>query len=324
MRAFAVALAASLSLAASEPLSAQALRPDPELALLQQRDARLYALGWRLATANAAFCQDVQPALGLQLLDAGSFDKPAPVREQLGLSGDIAVGAVAPGSPADIAGIAVNDTILAFAGEAVAVRFLASTPAWRRLVDVTAYLSDAAAKGPVDLLIARGKVPARLVTLKGVASCPTRFEVLSRGKSAFSEGTRVILGRDFSLFTGPDDLLSAAIAHELAHNLLHHHAALDRMGRSLGNQRLTEREADRLSPWLLANAGFPPELATRFAETWLRSNDGGLFRNRDHEGWDERAAAIRAEVPLVRQAMASEGRADWSRHFARETLTPRR
>ncbi len=85
--------------------------------------------------------------------------------------------------------------------------------------------------------------------------------------------------------------------------------------------RLTEREADRLMPWLLANAGHEPEAAARFMERWGPRHGGGLFRKRTHEGWDERTDAIRAEVAKVMVLLASEGKADWARHFQRETLT---
>ncbi len=298
--------------------AAAAPRPDAKLTLLQNRDARLFATGWRLAVANAPFCEGAAPALGLSVLDAGGFAKPAAVRAQLGLSGDIAVGAVAPGSPAGAAGLTANDTLLAISGEAIAAHFPAAKPAWQRLIDVTAALDSAAARGPVTLTLARGTSAPRTVTLEPVPACPSRFEVLSGGGKAMAEGSRVIFGRDFVGFDYPDELFAAAVAHEFAHNLLAHRKRLDADGRSLGNQRLSEREADRLMPWLLANAGYDASAATRFMERWGPRHDGGLFRSRDHEGWDERAEAIRAEVAKVEAAMARDGRADWAAHFLRE------
>jgi predicted Zn-dependent protease len=148
--------------------------------------------------------------------------------------------------------------------------------------------------------------------------------VLDGGGKAMAEGTRVIFGRGFPGFSYPEPEFAAAVAHELAHNLLRHRALLDEKGRSLGNVRLSEREADRLMPWLLANAGFAPAAAVRFMERWGPRHGGGLFRARTHEGWDERADAIRAEVVKVEALMASEGRADWARHFERETLVDRK
>lgn len=293
---------------------------DRALTELQARDAQLFGLGWRLATANAPFCERAAPALGLSVLDAGSFADPVAVRRQLGLSGDLALGAVAPGSPAQAAGLAANDTLLAIDGADLATRFPRMKPAWQRLIDVTAALDSAAARGPVSLTVARGSASLRTVELTPIPACPSRFEVLDSSGKAMAEGTRVIFGRAFPGFAYPEPEFAAAVAHELAHNLLRHRARLDGQGRSLGNVRLTEREADRLMPWLLANAGIDPGAATRFMEHWGPRHDGGLFRNRNHEGWDERADAIRAEVAKVQALVASEGKADWARHFTPETL----
>ena len=311
-------LAAVAALTIAVPLQATS-REDKALTELQARDAQLFAVGWRLATANAPFCERAVPALGLSVLDAGAFADPAAVRRQLGLGGDLALGAVAPGSPAEAAGLRANDTLLAIDGVAIAARYPRKKPVWQRLIDVTAAL-DAAAAGPVRLTVAHGAEAPRAVSLTGIPACPSRFEVLDSGGKAMAEGTRVIFGRSFPGFGYPDPEFAAAVAHEFAHNLLRHRARLDAAGRSLGNVRLSEREADRLMPWLLANAGIEPAAATRFMERWGPRHDGGLFRNRSHEGWDERADAIRAEVAKVEALMAGEGKADWARHFTRETL----
>lgn len=297
-----------------------AATPDRELAELQARDQQLFAVGWKLASANAAHCDRATPSLGLSVLDAGGFGDPDAVRRQLGLSADLAAGAVAPGSPAAMVGIAPGDTLAALNGTPLAERFPRAKPAWRRLVEVTAALDAAAAAGPVMLTLARNGTAERTVALRGIPACPSRFEVLDSGGRAAAEGTRVIFGRGFPGFAYPEAEFAAAVAHEFAHNLLGHRATLDAKGRSLGNVRLTEREADRLMPWLLANAGWEPEAAVRFMQRWGPRHGGGLFRKRTHEGWDERAEAIRAEVAKVKALLASEGKADWARHFTRETL----
>jgi hypothetical protein len=312
-----LAVAAALLLPAPAMAAPQ---PDRELAELRARDRQLFATGWRLASANASFCQGATQALGLAVLDAGGFGDPDAVRRQLELSGDLAVGAVAPGSPAEVAGLAAGDTLVALNGESFAQRFPRAKPAWQRLIDVTAALDAAASAGPVELTLARAGETTRTVVLRGTPACPSRFEVLDSGGKAVAEGTRVIFGRSFPGFAYPEAEFAAAVAHEFAHNLLRHRAALDVGGRSLGNVRATEREADRLMPWLLANAGYDPEAATRFMERWGPRHAAAQYRKRTHEGWDERTEAIRAEVAKVQGLMKSEGKADWARHFTRETL----
>jgi len=234
---FALALAA-LALA----LPAHAAKEDPSLTRLQARDRQLFAIGWRLATANAPFCEGAAPKLGLSVLDAGGFGDPDAVRAQLGLTGDLAAGAVALDSPAAKAGMLANDTMLALNGSGLAGQFPRARPAWQRLIDVTAALDAAAAKGPVTVTYRHGQSAPRIVTVSGVPACPTRFEVLDSGSAAKSEGTRVIFGRNFPGFDYPEPEFAAAVAHEFAHNLLGHRKRLDGKGRSLGNVRLAARQ----------------------------------------------------------------------------------
>ncbi|MCP5392203.1 MAG: hypothetical protein H6920_11355, partial [Sphingomonadaceae bacterium] len=97
--------------------------------------------------------------------------------------------------------------------------------------------------------------------------------------------------------------------------ILRHPQWLSAHGRKRRDVRETEREADRMMPWLLANAGYDPQAAVRFMQRWGPKNDGGLLRKRTHDGWDERVDIIAAELPLIRAAMAGGGEADWTQRF---------
>ena len=292
------AIALAMMLVSAPALAGQDAGEVKGLALLQQRDRQHFDAGWRLATGNAPWCTDAVPKLGFQVLDAAGFEDADAVRRDLGLTGDLAVGAIAPGSPAERAGIAAGDTLIALNGVPLESRFPRAKPSWQRLIDVTA--------------------APRTVTVTPAPACPTRFEVIDRGGKASAEGTRVMLGRDFVGFDYPADEFAAAVAHELAHNFLEHDAWLDRNRRTRRHVRRTEREADRLMPWLLANAGYDPAAAVTFMTRWGSRHDAGILMIRDHDGWDERAEFIEGELPLVAERMAREGRADWRTHFARE------
>jgi len=159
----------------------------------------------------------------------------------------------------------------------------------------------------------------REANIVGVPACPSRFELLDSGGRAAADGKRVVIGRKFSGFGLAEDELAAAVAHEFAHNLLAHRAWLKGAGRNSRNIRLTEREADRLMPWLLANAGYDPRAATRFFRKWGPFRDGWIFRAPTHDGWDERAAAVAAEVPKIAALTAAGGAADWRARFERTT-----
>ena len=283
---------------------------------LQQRDQQLLDVGWRLVTANAPYCTNAEPAIGLLLQDIRGYGKRGDeLRGALGLTGDIAVQAVAAGSPAATAGLAANEEILQIGED---TREMAQppddAPAWQRLTDLHDFI-DRSLNEDGEVLVSRH---SGRTAIEGVPACPSRFEVLDSGSKAMAEGSRVIFGKDFAGFAYAEDEFAAAVAHELAHNLLAHRAWLAEHGRKRGNIRLTEREADRLMPWLLANAGYDPHAATRFMERWGPAHGGWIFRKRTHDGWDERAEFIDAEVALIEQLWDDEGRADWAMHFKRE------
>jgi hypothetical protein len=283
----------------------------------QDADQRLQDVGWTLARGNLGFCPRVVPSIGLQLQDMASYGAPRIARTALGLSRDFAVETAARGSPAALSG--------AFPRNREIVRLERLDPNewpagkamdWQRLVwahnHVEAMLAE---HGGIAIGFADGS-EARLAP---VDVCASRFELMGEGGKAVADGNRVVIGIDFPAFAYPEEeVFAALVAHELAHNFLEHDAWLDRNGRSRRHVRRTEREADRLIPWLLANAGYDPAAGVTFMTRWGKRHDSGWLMLRDHDGWDERAEFIAAELPLIEQAMARDGRADWPRLFRRE------
>lgn len=282
----------------------------------QARDQRLQDIGWRLVRGNALFCDRVIPAIGLQLQDLASYGAPQIARAALGMSGDFAVQTAARGSPADLAGDFAANREIALIGEVDPNAWEAGAKLdWQRLARAHDHVDAALARsGAIAIAFADGAS----AQIEPVEVCATRFELMGEGKRAVADGKRVVIGIEFPAFAYEDAEFAALIAHELAHNLLGHTAWLDRNGRSRRNVRRTEREADRLIPWLLANAGYDPAAGQRFMEAWGPGNDGGLLRNRSHDGWDERAEFIAGEIPRIEALVTARGKADWSVHFERE------
>lgn len=312
------ALFAAALVVAAAPASASLASDRAALAQLQTEDLRLQTVGWKLATANAPYCE-AEPAIGLLLQDMANYAQPNRMRAAAGTAGDIAVEVAVPGSPAALAGLTPNDEIGGLAGRAMAALPPAKAGDWRRLTGLHDAIDAALARTGELEIEWRDGARVRTATIRGVPACRTRFELLDSGGRAAADGTRVVIGRKFAGFRYPEDELAAALAHEFAHNLLAHRAWLKSAGRNTKNIRLTEREADRLMPWLLANAGYPPDAAVRFFKKWGPGNDGWIFRAPTHDGWDERADFVAGELPQISQLMASEGAADWRRHFRRDT-----
>ncbi len=286
----------------------------------RQREQLLQDIGWRLARGNAPYCDQAAASIGLTLQDMAGFGAPDLARKSLGLAQDIAVQSVANGSPAALAGLAHNQQVIAIAGEDPNLWPAEKRYDWKRLKRAHDLIdSQLTQHGKVQLSLGGVAAP---VTILGLPACASRFELASNDESAKAEGERIVIGEDFAAFAYADDELAAAIAHELAHNLLRHRAWLEVNGRKRRNIRLTEREADRLMPWLLANAGYEPDAAARFMARWGPRHSGGIFRARTHDGWDERLEAIAEEVALVEVQVRKSGSADWRQHFHREINLP--
>ena len=306
-----LAIVALLAAAQAAAQPADPLRISLEA--LQALDTRVQSVGWRLVRGNAAYCRDLAPGIGLQLFDAAGFDDPAAVRKALGFTRDIAVEAVAEGSPAARAGLGGHQELDAVAGRNGAALPAAKPGDYARLAGLHDALDAQLKQTGAAEIAPAGWPPLRIA---GEPVCVTRFEMLSEGSRASADGKRVVIGRKLVEELGDDALLAAALAHELAHNLLDHRARLDREGRSWGKVRATEREADRLSPWLLANAGYDPQAAVRFFGIWGPKHDLGLLATPDHDGWKERARRITAEIAGLEKARAARGgAADWARDF---------
>ena len=312
MIARAALLAAALALAPPAVAAASDLRAQlKELAAL---DTRVQTAGWRLTRGNAAYCREVAPGIGLQLFDAASYSNPNEVRDALGLPGDVAVAAVADGAPAGRAGLAAHTPLIAVSGQPISALPAAKAGAYARLTALHDRVDSVLLQtGRAAFALASG-VP---VEVAGEPACVTRFEMLTKGSRAAADGKRVVIGRKL-VEELPDELLAAALAHELAHNLLGHRERLDATGRSWGKVKATEREADRLMPWLLANAGYDPLAAVRFFEAWGPRHDLGLFATPDHDGWKSRVRRVTSETAFMQAAQARRGGpADWSQDFRR-------
>lgn len=287
----------------------------------QDFDQKLQDVGWKLVRGNAEFCERAIPSIGLQLQDMASYGLPAIARAALGLTGDFAVQTAARGSPAAMSG--------AFPANREIVRLERFDPNgweagkklyWQRLTrahnHIDAMLTE---HGGIEIAFADGET----ARVRPVDVCASRFELMGSGDRAVATGDRVVIGIEFPAFAYAEPVFAGVVAHELAHNLLGHSAWLDRNGRGRRNVRLTEREADRLMPWLLANAGYDPRAAAQFIETYRPTSGSILFIPGTHQKWRDRAELVEGEIAQIELLLERTGKADWRTHFRRE-IDPRR
>lgn len=329
MRHFPTICAAILALVLQDgALPHESMAAEPQLAEInmaaeraaieqfQDMDQRLQDVGWKMVRGNSPFCPQVVASIGLQLQDTASYGRPDIARVALGLDGAFAVQTAARGSPSGLSPAFVRNREIVRIADAPPNDWDAQERMdWERLTRAHDWIDrQLAESGSVTFAFADGTAQ----TLSPVPVCATRFEILGDSRRAVADGNRVVIGTRFPGFGYEEEIFAGVVAHELAHNLLGHTAWLDRNRRKRGNVRLTEREADRLMPWLLANAGYDPAAAYRFMTKWGKDHDLGIFRARTHDGWDERAEFIAAELPIIAALLQREGKADWSAHFRRE------
>lgn len=320
LRSGAALIAAAISVCVAPATAAEAPPPPSPLEAFQAKEDLLFRVGYRLSAANSAFCDRTIMTSGLLLHDAESYGDPEAVRRHFGLTGDIAAQAVAPASPAAAAGLSRNSTILAIDGTEVATAWPTTDPRWKRVFDIRDTVDAALAAGSMEITWQSAGEARHSASLTGVPACATRFELTAGKSNAIADGKRVLVGENFVGLGYDEDLFAAAIAHEMAHNLMRHPQTFGEIGWKRSLVRLSERDADRLMPWLLSNAGYDPLAAARFMRQWGPKHGGWIFRKRTHDGWDERVAFIEAELPQIAAAQAKrpDGLADWSQNFVSE------
>ncbi|WP_164115999.1 M48 family metallopeptidase [Sphingorhabdus sp. Alg239-R122] len=283
---------------------------------LQAKDNRLLSVGYRLVSGSAPFCRDTEMRAGLALHDIAQYQDRSTAREAYGFARDIAVLAVAEGSPAQKAGIAANDSIVAINNaDPLPNSDTRGKPSDKasiaRLVRVRDGWENALAAGSVKLTLANTD-GQRDITISPVKTCQSRFQLIPSKKfEASADGRLVSISTRMVDYTADDDELAAVIAHELAHNILRHLQRLEAAGHSDGlfgafgrSARLTKQteiEADRLSVWLMANAGYDPLGAIRFWNRYGKQHGKGVLSAPTHYRYKKRVQLFEEEIAKMIQ-----------------------
>ncbi len=268
---------------------------------LAAQDVRLATVGYRLAKANAPFCsakQGFNP--GWVLHDIGVYPDAATARAAFGFSRPVEISGIVAGGAAEEAGFRVGDGIVAVNGRDIATLVTGDSPATARLDTLRQLMTDIWwSKYLATVTIERqGTVSDIAFRLDPV--CVSHFWVDTRDRiDAGADGGGVRLTSGMMEYV-PDDELAYVVAHELAHNVLDHRTFLNGLKRGKTKATYqTEVEADRLSVWLMANAGYDVQAALRFAERYGRKYGGGIFAIGTHPRWQKRVASMRAEIQAI-------------------------
>ena len=284
---------------------------------LRAQDARVAAVAHRLLTANLPACDTRAPQAGLVLHDAQQYAPGirAEAVRHFGLGAEPSVLAVAPGSPAERAGLRPDDALVAISGQALAAGPASGRASVAGVERATALLGGAFAAGSAVLTIRRGGVVSD-VTVTPVPGCASNVALIpSTRMNASADGVHVQVTSGIAVYATSIDELAAVIAHELAHNFLHHRATLDtagvpggffrKLGKNAARVRATEEEADHLGLYLLAHAGYDLEAALAFWGRFGRDHGAGIFADATHPSWRAREAQMRLTVARIAAQRAS-------------------
>lgn len=296
---------------------AAAQRPPPAAAPAAARelDTQVATIGQRLAVSSLAWCGDRTWLPGVTL----GLENPALASRGGRREVRATILALAEGGPARRAGLAANDVVETVDGRALPFATVAADGGFSGVEQVRDVFEAAFADGSARLSVRRAGTAVTL-DVGAEQGCASRFLILpSRELNAFANGRSVQVTSRLAEETRREDELAAILAHEFAHHVLRHRARLEasgvargmmrNFGRSAQLVRATEAEADRLSVWLLARAGYDPEAAVRFW-SWFGRRGLNMFGSPTHGGWQNRVARMTAEIAAMRAA-GPDGRPDF-------------
>ena len=303
--------------AASSPLSGR-------WAELRSDDLRVATVMYRLAIGNRGICRDAlapQPGFALHGIEQYGPADRADVARSFGLGANVGVMAVVADSPAARAGLRANDQLVSVNGrELSALGAGATKPTNAPVEDARRSLLAEMRKGEV-VLVVRGSEGDRIVRFTAEQGCRSAIELVpGDAVNASADGHSVVVGAGLLKRCATAEDLAFVIAHELAHNLLHHAARLARLGISnngllpatrsgSAEMRATEEEADRLGVRLAMAAGYDLSGAASFLGG-LQVRDGKDRSPSTHPAPDRRLALLAAAIAEAGGGPASDASAD--------------
>ncbi|MET0086543.1 MAG: M48 family metalloprotease [Sedimenticola sp.] len=285
---------------------------------------RLAEVSYPLRRAAADFCPEEQRAgTGIYFTHPYAYQDGFrdTARVLFKLPDGVKVSHVVSGTPAAKAGILPGDRLLVIGGHTIQPGE-AGIKALRRY-----YRKEVKAGEPLVIRIRRdGREMSMEVETERVCGYPVVLKESGR-INAFSDGRRVLVTPGMIRFTENDNELGMVIAHELAHNAMHHMDArrinsmggmvLDVLAASAGVftkgyfSKLTgrafsqefEAEADYVGLYILARAGVPIEESANFWRRMAaeRPSDIRGIKGATHPTTAKRFLLIEETVSEIRQ-----------------------
>jgi membrane-associated protease RseP (regulator of RpoE activity) len=278
---------------------------------LRRGDLRVATVMYWLTTASRSICRDAlapQPGFALHGIEQyGAADREEAARI-FGIGADLGVMGVVADSPAARAGLRADDHLIAVNGKSLpAAEPATAAPTNVRVEAARGAILAAMRNGEVALLVV-GVGGQRTVQFTAEKGCNSVVELVpGTVVNASADGRRVVVSAGLLERCGTDADLALVIAHELAHNVLHHAARLARVGIAGANgflhataagtaeMRATEEEADQMGVRLAQAAGYDLGGAASFLSR-LQGRDGAEPLSSTHPAPARRVALLAAAI----------------------------
>lgn len=295
-----------------------------EIALEAQikRQERLMRVAYPLQVAAAPLCEeDIRPSIGIVYVNKYSFSNDfhdTAVRVyQMGES--LQIGQVIEGSPGHRAGLKTGDVLINFEKESVPTGPNADKKFFEML------MARLEAGNPVKISVMRNNLLKETeVVPENICAYPA---VVGGGGdvNAYADGEKVVIFKGMMRFAREDQELSLVVAHELAHNIMHHIEAktrnyllgtlidilaaaygintqgtFGRVGATAYSQSF-EAEADYVGLYIMARADLKIDNAANFWRRMGAEHPGSISKNHasTHPATPERFVAIEKTVEEI-------------------------
>jgi beta-barrel assembly-enhancing protease len=306
-------MASLIALCLATPVLASSGREDVSAyQALAAQDVRLLNVGFRLAQANAEFCTETTRNPGFILQDIKQYPDQDVAGKAFLFRRPISIAALAKDGPAILAGIKMGDGLVTINGTSIAYpkESEKSRPSVKRLLAANDMIDRVLkAGGPLKLMMQTERGTQEF-TINPQAICTSRFYVDPKSqKDAGADGEQVRITSGFMEYLADDRELAALVAHEISHNILGHRPYLKgiKQGKTQAI-RATEIEADRLSVWLMANAGYDPHAAIRFWQHYGPKQDLGILNAPTHPSWRKRIQLLETEIAEMEKSAVQNGK----------------
>ena len=279
---------------------------------------RVRKVHWKLATKAVALCPRKAAALGAEILTKPKGELGPAMEKLYGVGDEPTVLFVLEGGPAESAGLKPRDRVISIdgipAGQAKAI------------ADRLRTASDGA---PVSLpVVARRGSDTLVLAVTPLPACDYPVAVdEQQSVNAYTDGERILVARGMVSFARTDEELALVIAHEMAHNTMHHiyakrrnesggmlaDIALKFLARGLyQGSMLTqaashayspefEAEADYVGLYMLASTGYAIDDAPKFWRRMAATNPASIADSHtsSHPSTAYRMAALEEAVKEI-------------------------